>query len=59
MTNERKLYLLQNARDQLDCKRYYAEYVELESQNLVRWMLGMALLTIKGEDVLKTMEVKE
>ena len=51
MTNERKLYLLQNARDQLDCKRYYAEYVELESQNLVRWMLGMALLTIKGEEV--------
>lgn len=49
MTPLRKKRLLFLAGRAADHKPYYAEYCELMSEGLVRWIIGFAVLTDKGE----------
>jgi|SaaInl85LU_5_DNA_1037374.scaffolds.fasta_scaffold57439_1 hypothetical protein len=55
-----KLQLLKNAKNyKSDCKAYYSQYLELQSEGLVQWSLGMAFLTEKGEWEITRLEMTD
>ena len=55
-----KLELLKNIKSpQVDAKVYYSEYLELQSEGLVKWCLGMAFLTEKGEWEITRLEMTD
>lgn len=55
-----KIQLLENANNHMaDAKAHYAEYLELQSEGLVKWYLGMAFITDKGYKELLRLKRKE
>ncbi len=56
MTPLRRKRLLQLASKPADHKSYYSQYCVLMREDLVRWCIGHASLTTKGEEELKRLE---
>ncbi len=56
MTDLNKKRLLLLASGSADHKRHYSQYCVLMREDLVRWCIGHASLTTKGEEELKRLE---
>ena len=56
MTRLRRKRLLLLARDGGDHKRWYSQYIKLQSEGLITWQIGSAFLTDEGAIELYEME---
>jgi hypothetical protein len=53
MISDREYFLLKNADEGNDCKQYYREYIDLQSEGLIYWQIGHAWLTFEGKQAMK------